>query len=98
MQGRLVRRPVVVAAMALGLLIPVSPGAAPALAARPQAAAPVTDPAAAHPGVTAPGDVEGGRVLICALTGILFGAAIMTGNALAAGGAVVGAIKHGCLW
>lgn len=103
MQGRLVRLPVVVAALAFGLLVPVSPGAAPVSAARPWAAVPVpdsppTEAAPADPGAAAPGEVEGGRVLICALTGILFGAAVMSGNALAAGGAVVGAIKHGCLW
>ena len=41
--------------------------------------------------------VVGGSVLVCVLTGALFGLSVMTGNALAAGGAVVGAIANGCL-
>ena len=40
--------------------------------------------------------VEGGS-LMCVLTGLLFGAAVMTGNVLAAAGAVVGAVGYGCI-
>jgi hypothetical protein len=91
MQGKLVRIPVALAALWIGLLVPALPCAvSPAVADVPCPAAPAAGNDSAA--------VEGGSVLICALTGMLFGAAIMTGNALAAGGAVVGAIKHGCLW
>ncbi len=43
-------------------------------------------------------EAEGGSVLICVLTGMLFGASVISGNAIAAGGAVIGAINNGCLW
>jgi hypothetical protein len=89
MQGRLTRIPVVLAALWIGLAVPALPGAAPALVECQHAESPAANP---------PDAVEGGSVLICALTGILFGAAVMSGNALAAGGAVVGAINSGCLW
>ena len=38
---------------------------------------------------------EGGS-LMCVLTGLLFGAAVMTGNVVAAAGAVVAAVGNGC--
>jgi len=39
----------------------------------------------------------GGSVLTCMASGLLFGAAVLSGNVLAAAGAVVGALSNGCL-
>ena len=93
MPRTLARIPVIVAALWIGLLAPSVPGPVPpvALGTTPVRTATVPSP-------LLPEEVEGGSVLICALTGILFGAAVMSGNALAAGGAVVSAINQGCLW
>ncbi|MBZ0268275.1 hypothetical protein K8I85_08965 [bacterium] len=86
----------VLAALWIGLIVPIGPHAA-AVAGdtAPAAAAHRASTDASAPEGAA---VEGGSVLICVLTGMLFGAAVMSGNALAAGGAVVGAINNGCLW
>ena len=39
----------------------------------------------------------GGSLFICVASGVLFGASVLTGNALGAAGAVVSAIHNGCL-
>jgi len=89
------------AALWIGLAVPIGPHAA-AVAGVPL---PAQGARRACGEATAPGGgaveraaVEGGSVLICVLTGILFGAAVASGNVLAAGGAVVGAVQSGCLW
>ena len=50
------------------------------------------------PGETSVGiSVSGGSVLICVLSGILFGASVLTGNTIGAAASVVTAIENGCL-
>lgn len=41
--------------------------------------------------------VTGSGVFICIASGVLFGAAVLAGNAIAAAGAAVNAINNGCL-
>jgi hypothetical protein len=54
------------------------------------------------PGPSAPAVIAlvdapvGGSVFVCAATGILFGASILTGNALGAAGAALSAYVNGC--
>jgi hypothetical protein len=59
-------------------------------------------PALPAPGATAPvaigaAEPEGGSLLLCVASGLLFGASILSGNVLSAAGALVSALGAGCL-
>ena len=41
--------------------------------------------------------VSGGSLFICVASGVLFGTAVLMGNALGAAGAAVSAIHNGCI-